>query len=424
MAEVLTSAPATHKQSSRKGKRAWRKNVDLTELQQGLDTLREEVIQGGIVAEKASDQLFVVDVAGGEAPVQSAKKLLRAEEILAQRSAVNGLDGRKRKALEPVAQPAGKKAKDSTYVSHKELQKLRRIADNAQEVALEDGSANHDPWAAPVPWKHAHLDFIAQPQPVTEPRGLRQAPVALTTNGKAVPALRQPDGAKSYNPLVQDWSELLQREGEAAVAAEMKRLEAEALASEKEARALEEAQKVEAAERDAWQSEYESEWDGLSEGEQHSFTTRPQRRKTAAERNKIQARKEREARGVWEKKQKLRDQQQLRIKQIAKEMSARDRLRQSALQIPDDSSDSDVEPKLRRARFGQIAVPEAPLEVVLPEDLQDSLRRLKPEGNLMTDRYRTILINGKLEVRKRRGQHKKRQVYHSEKWTYKDWKLK
>jgi nucleolar protein 53 len=35
-------APSQRTQSSRKGKRAWRKNVDITELEEGLEELREE----------------------------------------------------------------------------------------------------------------------------------------------------------------------------------------------------------------------------------------------------------------------------------------------------------------------------------------------------------------------------------------------
>lgn len=40
------SAPQQHKQPSRKGKKAWRKNVDVTDVQEGLEEMREEVIQG------------------------------------------------------------------------------------------------------------------------------------------------------------------------------------------------------------------------------------------------------------------------------------------------------------------------------------------------------------------------------------------
>lgn len=41
-----TTAPASYKQPSRKGKKAWRKNVDVTEVEEGLDELNEEILKG------------------------------------------------------------------------------------------------------------------------------------------------------------------------------------------------------------------------------------------------------------------------------------------------------------------------------------------------------------------------------------------
>lgn len=39
-------APEQHKQPSRKGKKAWRKNVDVTDLQAGLEEARDQEIKG------------------------------------------------------------------------------------------------------------------------------------------------------------------------------------------------------------------------------------------------------------------------------------------------------------------------------------------------------------------------------------------
>ncbi len=39
-------APQQHKQPSRKGKKAWRKNVDVSEVEVGLEKAREEIIAG------------------------------------------------------------------------------------------------------------------------------------------------------------------------------------------------------------------------------------------------------------------------------------------------------------------------------------------------------------------------------------------
>ena len=108
-------------------------------------------------------------------------------------------------------------------------------------------------------------------------------------------------------------------------------------------------------------------------------------------------------------------------------MSERDRGRKNlAKKVVHHSSDEsdDGEERLARRRFGKVAMPSAPLEVQLPDELEDSLRRLKPQGNLLTDRYRNMLLNGKVEVRKRLGQQKQPKTERYEKWSYKDWKLK
>ena len=39
-------APNQYRQPSRKGKKAWRKNVDVTEVEKGLEDLNEEIIRG------------------------------------------------------------------------------------------------------------------------------------------------------------------------------------------------------------------------------------------------------------------------------------------------------------------------------------------------------------------------------------------
>jgi nucleolar protein 53 len=69
------------------------------------------------------------------------------------------------------------------------------------------------------------------------------------------------------------------------------------------------------------------------------------------------------------------------------------------------------------------SIPEAPLEVVLPDELRDSLRLLKPEGNLLKDRFRSMMIRGKVESRRQIPYAKQKKYTVSEKWSYKDWQL-
>lgn len=46
--EKSIEAPQQHKQPSRKGKKAWRKNVDVSDVQAGLEQARDEVIKGSV----------------------------------------------------------------------------------------------------------------------------------------------------------------------------------------------------------------------------------------------------------------------------------------------------------------------------------------------------------------------------------------
>ncbi|KAL8740246.1 MAG: hypothetical protein Q9184_008515, partial [Pyrenodesmia sp. 2 TL-2023] len=66
---------------------------------------------------------------------------------------------------------------------------------------------------------------------------------------------------------------------------------------------------------------------------------------------------------------------------------------------------------------------EPPLELVLPDELRDSLRLLKPEGNLLSDRFRNIMLRGKIETRKPISQPKKAKRTTTEKWTHKDFRV-
>ena len=69
------------------------------------------------------------------------------------------------------------------------------------------------------------------------------------------------------------------------------------------------------------------------------------------------------------------------------------------------------------------SLPSKDLELVLPDELQESLRLLKPEGNLLKDRFRNILVRGLMETRRPIHQPKKARRTYTEKWSYKDFTI-
>lgn len=70
------------------------------------------------------------------------------------------------------------------------------------------------------------------------------------------------------------------------------------------------------------------------------------------------------------------------------------------------------------------SLPRAPLELQLPDELAESLRQLKPEGNLVRDRFRSLRERGIVEVRPHVSHHKQRKVKTTERWSYKDFDKK
>ncbi|KAK4099289.1 P60-like protein [Parathielavia hyrcaniae] len=427
-------APQQHKQPSRKGKKAWRKNIDISEVQQGLEELNEQIIKGGVIAEKASSELFTLDVAGDSELTKRfpkhIKKGLKADEIIAQRSAVPAVPIRKRGGDKTTDGILPVKRQRTTYVTHKELARIKKVADGHHEQTVEVVDAEYDVWAEPEeePKTEEQVEFLPKAKKIQKPKTLEQEPISLAASGKPIAAVPKPKGGHSYNPAFNDYQDRLIEESEKVVEAERKRLEAleaERIKLEAAARSAAEAEAAEArADLSEWEDD--SAWEGFeSAGEDLSVKAKRPRRKTQAERNRVKRRKEEERRAKHEAAMKRKNAQEERIKQIALEVAERER--QMALAKVEMSDASDVEDgddvELRRRQLGKLKLPEKDLELVLPDELQDSLRRLKPEGNLLKDRYRNMLVRGKMEARRHIPFKKQARTKVTEKWTFKDFRI-
>ena len=262
------------------------------------------------------------------------------------------------------------------------------------------------------------------------------APISLAANGKPIPSVKMPHAGTSYNPVFEEWDKLLETHGAKAVEAEKLRLEEEAKEAEKQL-LIEEAQN----DNGEVKSDDESAWEGFeSEYEKSEWLNkkRPER-KSKTQRNKVIRRKAAEGKAKWEAARIKRDEQAQHILKITEQIQQRE-LEGENQSDADDSEDGD-DIALRRKTFGgkkayvfvhfhismlrltsYCSVPEQPLELVLPDELQDSLRLLKPEGNLLDDRFRTLIVQGKLESRTPITQARKARRQITEKWAAKDFK--
>ncbi|KAM4055679.1 nop53 (60S ribosomal biogenesis) domain-containing protein [Hirsutella rhossiliensis] len=423
-------APEQHSQPSRKGKKAWRKNVDVTEVEKGLQDLNEEIIRGGVIKEKASSDLFTIDVKGGSTSVaklrKRSNKVLKVDEILSQRSVIPSVSSRKRPGDKTTNGLVPAKRQRTDWVPHKELARLRRVANGRHEDAVTVRDANYDVWDAAAETKGEDAtDFLPKPQMLRMPKSMKQQPISLTASGKPVPAVQNPTGGYSYNPAFADYEKRLTEESVKALEAEKKRLAAEAADRQKQEAVARSAAEAEAAEERANMSEWEedSEWEGFQSGvEDEKPNTKQSKRKTQVQRNRIKRRKEEERLAKHKAAMKERRVQEQRILDIAQEVEEREQQR-AAVAEESSASDEGDDDNLRRRQLGKFKLPEKDLELVLPDELQESLRLLKPEGNLLKDRYRTMLVRGRVESRRHIPFKKQAKTKLTEKWAYKDFVL-
>jgi len=129
----VVGAPSQLSQNTRRGKKAWRKNIDIDNVEEGLETIRlEERVLGTALHNQPDKDLFAVDTAGDEGGAYPAtvsellhgrliirdtvrrrlpkfsKAQLTSTKILSQRSAVPAVSSRTTKKSPVSYQQKGK----------------------------------------------------------------------------------------------------------------------------------------------------------------------------------------------------------------------------------------------------------------------------------------------------------------------------
>ena len=399
----MENRPQT-KQRSRKGKKAWRKNVDIDDVEQGLDQKSEHE---RVFGRHAGDG-FVLDTEGDVQLGQPKHKKLKSTEILNKRSQFPALQVERRKKIQGVA------ARDVGRLM--KLSGRMQGTTAAQARLLEDGVTNtpvNDLWgqellraaakAAATPEVLQRLSYTEWTAPKRAPKTLRQAPLATRTPAATISL------GKLYNPSFDLWKALLNEEYEKEKSNEDKRVLLQQ--HQEKIKYLianlgdnEEADSESEAEADEEEEEEEQTESGLSVNKPTEVKI-----KTRTKRNRERAHRQRE-------------ELQLRLAELKLQIHQLEKL---AL------FEAEVTHKLLHTRTKRARVPrklfkhaglEPQLEIKLLDEILDSLRKLRPEGNLLHDEMRKLQHAGKVEARVPVPKRRKYAPKITEKWSYKDFK--
>ncbi|KAK9240750.1 hypothetical protein V1525DRAFT_394870 [Lipomyces kononenkoae] len=403
------NAPKQLSQSSRKGRRAWRKNVDISDIQEGLDKVREEtIIHGTTLNSISSDQLFAVDTTVSKSALKKVgKKPLKVDEILAPSSAIPALVSRKRRIEDEAA--ALKKKYKVQGVTYKELGRLlpvagrtadaksslanletdSRIIKHMYDVWAEDGSVDaktEDNDAKPPESRtKKNKDLLANAKEIrlfettshakmqNRPSTITRPPIAFKESTKAV---NEPIEGQSYNPSLESWQELLGQENAA-----LEKVEKARLREEEHKERIERLQEL------------------LDERERLGL-------------DEVDSDEEVEASPA------------VSTVEVKKEESLESAT--GAPPVPSTELDKTIidltraKSKVRKHKLGKYAIMERPVAVKLSDELTDSLRLVKPEGNPAKDRFISLQERGIIESRVQVMPGRKYKKKVTEKWSYKD----
>ncbi|KAG2732903.1 hypothetical protein G9P44_003893 [Scheffersomyces stipitis] len=405
---------------SRKGKKAWRKNIDIQDVETALEENRENEIHVGKKSSKRGhededEDDFVID-STPSVSLQSRKveKKLKTHEILTNKSKVealshpkgskaetkNTIQGVKRTEVLRLMKLAGGKYKDESKI------KNRIDKDGLIHVQNKDLWGTEEIEETPVSNFSSTTEFT---QASVVPKTLKSAPIRVIENDLNKKLI---DAGKSYNPSLESWKQLINKE----YGLEHKRELTRQQMAEHREKIKELMNTLDVNESDSEDSENEQEEQQDEEdGDYQLSINKPTqvKIKTKTKRNR-------------EEKHKKREGLQQELKELKKQLRDLTNL-DELLQKEDNSTnkktskkDKNVSNKPKKL-FKYDAV-QAPLEVKLSNELTNNLKNLKPEGNLFYDQMLNLQSTGKIETRIPVAKRRKYTPKITEKWTYKDFK--
>lgn len=442
MVANVEKRPSQYKQKSRKGKKAWRKNIDLTDIEKSIQEKNDLEITHGAqdISKLQDDKLFQVD---DEGDLELKSRLIKRKQIKKTIKSQEILDAVKTNSkVDIVKHPkVSEKPKDKIQnVSKKELRKLLALAGKgvgesklenriAKEGLIKSGS--FDIWGSSNDSKKTTRAGIKVN--IDSSSNIPSDLLEKSTTGWSIPSVKpatldrppeqvqeyeeMPHAGKSYNPDKKDWSELIMTEYTSEKAREDNRI-AQRRYREKISHLMEVLNDNEEEEEEDSSSSSDERKEG-EEQEEEQGDDSTTLSVNGAVKNRKKTKRQRSRAKKHEAQVKIHEE----LRQLKSQLRDLEKLEEIDSGIEGKPAKVRKPKKNKKHRLGtKYSAREANLEVKFSDELSDSLRRLKPEGNLLYDQLRKLQSTGKVEtrvpVRKSRGIKPKV----TEKWTYKDFK--
>ncbi|KAI5959680.1 SPO7 [Candida theae] len=402
-----------------KGKKAWRKNVDIGDLESKLQEARdEEIIKGP----SPQDDFVIDETPNVRLKETKAPKKLKTREILTNKSKVPALVNNRAKKSDTVQGVkktemlrllrlrGGKYKNESITMARIEQDGL--VNGDSEDIWDDDSSSKQKP---KIPEYGTSTAEVTKATVV--PSTLRLKPIQITKNDLTEKSVH---AGKSYNPSLESWKELVDQEYGIEYKRELTRQSMEDYRQKIQELMVTLNDNMLSDDSDDENEEEANDLD-TKDGDEKDYSlsiNKPTKIKikTKTKRNKQAKHKER-----VKLEQEIKD-----LKKQLKDLSNLDEILQKQQEEEAEATSrakpSEKPRSLKRNKLHKHTPIETPLELKLSDELTSNLKNLKPEGNLFYDQMLNLQSTGKIESRV--PVHKKRKYAKkvTEKWTYKDFK--
>ncbi|XP_069799464.1 ribosome biogenesis protein NOP53 [Dendropsophus ebraccatus] len=419
------------KRVNRNKKKNWKKHSDVRDVEEFMDDVRlQERTVGGLLAERADEHLFFMDTGNkkkGARKQKKTRKPLKIDLILQPDSKVpapkdilshqvpNAKKLKRKRELEKKLQKKGILPRtDRLLLAQKEAPSPapKEEANNNPNRGFYDLWGEKNPLDSAVEGKDQWYLEQTKKSRVKRPERLNKKPSEL-------PAVEVAAPGASYNPTFDSHQDLLLEAHivEVKKLKEEKKLERQLKRPSKDEAPTEESQLRELVEGLVEESD-DNASGGEGEHEEQMTTSLHQReRKTERQRKKEKEAKSMKNRLEAEKSERLRRQSLFQLKSIQTSLKSRQEelLRRKKLREEKRKAKA-LQPK----RLGRLKYQEPDIDILLSEELTDSLRKLKPEGNVTKDRFKSFQKRNLIEPRERAKFKRKLKVKYVEKRAFRE----
>ncbi|XP_061574987.1 ribosome biogenesis protein NOP53 [Cololabis saira] len=426
------------KRVSKNKKKNWNKHSDINDVQDFLDDVRhQERTTGGLLSEKSDDSLFFVDLGQPEKPEPKVTEPVDEK-------------GRKRKTHRPLRidlilqhDSIIPPPKDVLAYQQPNAKKLRRIAQKAEHLAAKGvvprrqkrllnrqpidktvkntaTEANNNPDRAYYDiWGKEEKDPAGPCHPQQMSKKNVKRPQALYEKPSVLPAVEVIAPGGSYNPDFFSHQALLQEAHEV----EVKR--------QKQEDKIQRQVAVNHADKATQETVLHEQVEGLVEDENDQQEAVPNEddEDTVLAAIAVAAKKSEKQR-KRERAEKVKEQRRLAGKHKTQQHQQLFQLRSIKTSIKQQELDTKANVVKRKAkqeaqkalprRLGKLKFQAQDMEVQLSDELAGSLRRLKPEGSVLKDRFKSLQKRNLIEPRERIKFKRGLKVKYTEKRAFKE----